>query len=95
MLMKLDTSWLLMAVATVAMLSYMISLGLDALMKGDGFGPIGNAVLITGGFFLSIYVGNWRGVRFDSLPEATMVGVGGAFGLLLVLTLAKAMLARM
>jgi hypothetical protein len=95
MLMKVDASWLMMAVATVSMLSYMISLGFDALMKGDGFGPIGNAILITGGFFLSIYVGNMQGLRFESVSEASMVGIGGAFGILLVLTLAKAALDRM
>lgn len=95
MLMKIDTSWLMMAVATVSILSYMISLGLDALMKGDGFGPIGNAILITAGFFLTIYVGNVRGFTFDSLAQATMVGIGGAFSILLVLTLAKAALNRM
>lgn len=95
MLMKLDLSWLMMAIATVAMLSYMLSLGLDALMKGDGFGPLGNAILIGGGFFLTILLGNTYGVRFRTLPEATLIGLGGAFSAFIVLTFIKAVLNRM
>lgn len=95
MLMKIDASWLMMAVAVVAILSYIFSMALDALMKGEGFGPIGNAILITGGFFLTIYIGNVRGIRFDTVSDATLVGLGGAFALLLVFTLIKAALNRM
>lgn len=95
MLTQIDTSWLLMAVSTVAILSYIISLGLDALLRGDGFGPIGNALLITGGFFASIWIVNWRGIEFETLLQATATGVAGAFGLLIVLTVAKGLLNRM
>ena len=51
MLMKLDTSWLIFALVAVTMIAYILSLGLDAAMKDDGFGAVGNAVIITAAFF--------------------------------------------
>jgi hypothetical protein len=32
------------------------AMGLDALMGREGFGPVGNAFVLTGGFFLSIFL---------------------------------------
>ncbi|MCR4265530.1 hypothetical protein [Nitratireductor sp. ZSWI3] len=94
MLMKLDTSWLLFGIAAVTMLAYLLSLGLDAVMREDGFGALGNAGIITVAFFATIYLANDHGIRFASLTEAAFAGMSGSFSALLILTFAKAILKR-
>ncbi|WP_048645119.1 hypothetical protein [Nitratireductor soli] len=94
MLMKLDTSWLLFAVAAVTMLSYLLSMALDAVMREDGFGAMGNAGIITIAFFATVYMANDYGIRFTSLMEGALAGLSGAFTALLVMTFVKAILRR-
>ena len=94
MLSKLDTPWLVFAVAAVAMLSYLFSTGLNALLREAGFGTVPNAIIMMFGFFGAIYAGNFVGMRF-SLIEGVFVGLAGAFVLLLALVLLKAALDRM
>lgn len=94
MLLGLESSWLMMVVATVAIVAYIFSLGMDALMKSDGFGPIGNAVVIGTGFFLAILSANAYGIRFDGLIPATLTGLAGAFAVFMTMALVKAGLER-
>ena len=51
MLWNLGTDWLLFTVVVVGILSFIVSMGLNAIMREDGFGATGNALIITGGFF--------------------------------------------
>ncbi|TAN01399.1 MAG: hypothetical protein EPN45_12835 [Rhizobiaceae bacterium] len=95
MLANLDLFWLVMAVAVVAIFSFIFGLALDGLMGGDGFGPIGNMVVVTGGFFLGIFLANFYGVRFYDLKVAVGAGLIGAFVSLGVLSFLKAQLGRM
>lgn len=95
MLMKLDAAWLIFALAGVAMLSYLFSIGLNALLRDDGFGVIGNALIIIAGFFGGIYLSNVYGIRFQALMPAIVHGLIGAFILLLVLVMAKLALNRL
>ena len=94
MLTRLDTTWLVFAIAAVAMLSYLFSIALDAVLGEAGFGPVGNGAIITFGFFTAIYAGNYNGIRFD-LAGGIMIGLAGAFSLLLFMVLLKATLNRM
>lgn len=95
MLWNLDTSWLLMAVAVVGLLSFLLGLALNALIGRDGFGPIGNAVIVTAGFFLGIFLANSYGLVLRDLTLATATGLTGAFVSLAMLALVKAGLAWM
>jgi hypothetical protein len=95
MLWNLDASWLMMAVATVAVLSYFFGSGLDALMREDGFGSFGNALIISGGFFASILGANQQGYNLRELHVAVLVGLTGAFVVLAALAAVKALLARL
>src|SRR5438034_9023983 len=61
MLMKLDPAWLMMAIATVSVLSYFFGAALDALRRDDRFGSFGNAIVMSRGFFLTILAANYRG----------------------------------
>lgn len=95
MLWNLETSWLLMAVAVVALLSYLLALALNAIMGSDGFGPLGNTVIVTTGFFLGIFVANSYGMVLRDLTLATAAGLTGSFVSLAMLALLKAGLNRM
>lgn len=90
MLATLGIGWLVMAVAVVGILSFILGMALDKLMGGDGFGPVGNMIVVTGGFFLSIFGANLYGYHFHDLKIAVATGLVGAFVLLGVLSLLKA-----
>ncbi|TKT75253.1 hypothetical protein [Aquamicrobium sp. LC103] len=94
MLSNLDAGWLIMAIAVVGIFSFIFSMALDAIMGRDGFGPTGNAVILTAGFFLSLFLAEWWGLRLAPLTFATAIGLGGAFVCLTLLTVLKAALDR-
>jgi uncharacterized membrane protein YeaQ/YmgE (transglycosylase-associated protein family) len=94
MLSSLDTSSLLFAVAFVAIVSLLLGTVLDGVMQDDGFGPFGNMIIITAGFFLGIFAANRWGIRFTELEVAVATGLGGASVTLLALSLAKAGIER-
>jgi hypothetical protein len=94
MIANLGFGWFVMALAVVGILSFLLSLGLDAILNREGFGAGGNAFIITVSFFLSLYALNWYGIRFRDVAEAAMMGVGGAFVTFLVLVLGKALANR-
>lgn len=95
MISNLDAGWLLMAVTVVAIFSFMIGLALDALVADDGFGAIGNMMVLTGGFFLAIVLANRYGYDFDELINGCLFGICGAFACFSTLALAKAGLSRL
>ena len=83
-----------MAVATVVVLALFFGSALDAIMREDGFGPIGNMLLFTAGFFIAVIVANTYGINLCDLKLAVGWGLGGAFTLVALLALAKAGLQR-
>ena len=95
MLSKLEPAWLMMAIGTVSVLSYYLGSGLHALMRDDGFGSFGNAIIIAGGFFLAIFAANHQGYNLRELHLAIMVGLVGALLILASLTLVRALIRRM
>ncbi|MCV3238558.1 hypothetical protein [Mesorhizobium sp. ZC-5] len=95
MLWKLDPTWLMMAVASVTVMGFFFGSIMDAIMADDGFGPFGNMILITVGFFASIFVANVHGISMGNLTFAMGTGLSGAFLTLAALALVKAGLARM
>ena len=51
MLWNLPVLWLTMAVAAVVILSFIVATALDALIRDEAFGAIGNTVVMAFGFF--------------------------------------------
>ena len=94
MIWNLEMAWLLMAVATVVVLSFFFGSALDFLMREDGFGSTGNMVIVSTGFFLGIVSANRHGYDLHEMHLAVLVGLFGAFICLGALTLLKAMIAR-
>ncbi|MEO5324827.1 hypothetical protein PV773_16030 [Mesorhizobium sp. CC13] len=95
MLWNLDPGWLMMAVAFVTVMAFFFGAALDAIMKDDGFGPIGNTVLFTAGFFGAVLLANNMGIILRDLKFAVAWGLGGAFVFISLLALLKAGIARM
>jgi hypothetical protein len=95
MIWNLETSWLLMAVATVVVLSFFFGSGLHHVMRDDGFGSGGNAAIVSIGFFLAIVGANGQGYDLHEMHRAVVVGLSGAFVCLGTMTLLKAALARL
>ncbi|MCX8567817.1 MULTISPECIES: hypothetical protein [Hyphomicrobiales] len=94
MLWNLDPGWLMMAVAFVAVMAFFFGAALDAIMKEDGFGPTGNMLLFTAGFFGAVIVANSYGISLRDLKLAVAWGLGGAFVFISLLALLKAAAAR-
>jgi hypothetical protein len=94
MLWDVDIGWLLMAFGTVAGISYMLALTMESSIGREGFGPFGNAGLITTGFFLGILSANYQGVSFSELKYALMVGMVGSFALMLFMFVLRGVWAR-
>ncbi|RWB58064.1 hypothetical protein [Mesorhizobium sp.] len=95
MLLHLGTTWLLFAVATVAVFGFFFGTALDAIMKDDGFGSTGNTLLFTLGFFVAVMVANEHGIGFKDIRLAVAWGLSGAFVFISVMALIKAGLARL
>ena len=80
MIWNLDAGWLMMAVATVAVLAFFFGSALDALMREDGFGSTGNMLIFT----RRLLPGDHRRQPAGHTTCATsssrsLVGLGGAF----------------
>jgi len=95
MLLELETTWIVLAFAVVAILSYIVGVFFDTLMHDDGFGATGNMLVMTGGFYAAVIGANVRGIRFDTLGTGAAAGLAGAFAAMTLLALAKAALARL
>jgi hypothetical protein len=94
MLWNVGTGWLVLAITVVVILSFILALGLDAVMGKDGFGATGNLIIISTGFFMGILVANMLGYRLADLSAATMTGLAGAFVSLFTLASLKLILNR-
>ncbi len=95
MLWNIEPGWLLLAVTSVAILSFIVATALNALLGPEGFGATGNAVIITIGFFGGIYGANMLGRRLTDVQAAITTGLGGAFLLLAALVMLKAAMRRL
>jgi hypothetical protein len=94
MLSQLDQGWLLIAIATIAILSFLLGLLSDVLMREDAFGPIGNGIIIGLGFFLGVVLPQHLGFTIDGIGMAMTAGLAGSIAVLAVLTLIKASFER-
>ncbi|MHB2267849.1 hypothetical protein [Aliihoeflea sp. PC F10.4] len=95
MLMNLSFIWMALAVASVVILSFALGLLLDAVVGEDGFGAVGNAIVLTAGFFLTIAVFNHFGQIFHDLRLGIVYGTAGACAAIIALAGLKAIATRL
>ena len=89
MIWNLDSGWLMMTVASVAVMAFFFGAALDAIMREDGFGPTGNMALFTVGFFAAVVLANSYGIVLRDLKLAVAYGLCGAFTLVSTLAFVK------
>lgn len=94
MIWNLGFGWLVMMIGCVTILAFILAMALDALMGREGFGPVGNAFVLTCGFFLSIYLFNIYGYNLSDMKWGAGAGIMGAFVGITSLALVKGMLSR-
>lgn len=95
MLLNLGFMWLAMAGATVAIVSFILAIALNAVGGEEGFGATGNAAVMVTGFFAGIYIANMLGYRLADVRQGIPVGVGSAFALFGFLVVLKAVMRRL
>lgn len=89
MLGKLDMTFLMMAVASIGMLSFFIGNAVHHLVKDDAYGVIGNTGIIFAGFVATIEYGNRIGLKFRDLDDLFFYGLAGSCVILIVLSMFK------
>ncbi|WP_157018804.1 hypothetical protein [Mesorhizobium xinjiangense] len=94
MIANLGVFWLIMAMGTVAILSFILSLALDAIIGQDGVGGVGGMILMTGGFFGGLYGLNHFGMRFRDIQDGAVAGMACALAAFAVILLGKAVVRR-
>lgn len=86
---KLDFAYLLLALAVIGMLSFLIGNAINNILKQDAYGVIGNTLIMASGFIITVEYAPRFGLRVNALDEAVFAGLGGAFAILLVLSVGK------
>lgn len=94
MLWNLSLLWMLIAGGTVFGISYMLALMMESSIARQGYGPLVNAFVISGGFFGAIYYANLKGIRLGDLEMALTWGGAGAAGLFLSMIVVRAIALR-
>lgn len=95
MLSNIDTTSLTVALIALMAVALVFGTVLNAIVRENGFGPVGNAVLFAAGFAGAAYLAESYRIAGADFRLVTAWGIGGAFLLFSVLALAKAGLARL
>jgi hypothetical protein len=95
MYLFLDTTTQIYLFFVVAILSFFISNAMDGVLGEDGFGLLGNQIIIMAGFYLGLLVARHYHFPLSDFANMAVAGLTGAFVSLLVLSISKAILARM
>lgn len=95
MFLPVDASTQFYLFFMVAVLAFFLASAMDGVLGGDGFGIIGNQVIIMSGFYLGWFVARLYGFPITSFVNIVIVGLIGAFAALVALSVLKAILARL
>lgn len=94
MFFSLDTSTQLFLFTSVILLSYFIASAMDGVMGQDGFGQLGNQLIVVSGFYLGVWTAHYYQFPVRDFTNAVIAGLCGAFVILLFMSLLKALLNR-
>lgn len=95
MLSHIDITTLTVALIALMAVALVFGTVLNAIVRENGFGPVGNAVLFAAGFVGTTYLAGSYGIAPADFRLMVAWGLGGAFLLFSVLALAKAGLGRL
>lgn len=94
MLAHLDTQTLVAITFAIAVSGYFLGAAMDGVLQGDGFGTIGNMVVMMAGAFIGLQVSPMIEVPLDPTVTQGVAAVSGAFIFLALLATIKGLLAR-
>jgi hypothetical protein len=95
MFVVLDTTTQIYLFFAVGILSFFIANTMDGVLGDDGFGILGNQMIVMAGFYLGLLVAKHYHFPLRDFAHMAVAGLTGAFVSLLVLSISKAILARM
>jgi hypothetical protein len=95
MYLVLDTTTQIYLFFAVAILSFFIASSMDGVLGEDGFGVMGNQVIVMAGFYLGLILAKRFHFPLYDPVNVAVAGLVGAFVSLLILSISKAILARM
>lgn len=72
MLWQLSLTEWLQSFAFIASLSYILGWFANGILHSNGFGHVGNWLVILAGSYLGLYVYNLQGYRIESEPNWTL-----------------------
>lgn len=85
----------LIALCAVAVISVVFGSILNAILQEDGFGPVGNALILLVGFYISVVVAKSQGLPMRDITLAMATGLGGGFACFALLALLKGGITRL
>lgn len=91
MLSFLDTELFIALVAIVCIMSFFVGTFMHGLLEADGFGPLGNMMLLVAGTLLGFYFCDMY-IYGNNPVYFALVGISGGFLCLAICSLSKAML---
>jgi hypothetical protein len=85
----------LIAMCAVAVISIVFGAILNAILADDGFGPVGNAVVLMAGFYVAVFAAKWQGMPIRDTTFAMATGMGGGFACFALLAILKGGITRL
>lgn len=94
MLADMDMTVLMIVVLALGAAGFFTGLAMDGVLQEDGFGVVGNMLILVFGALIGVQYGSTVRLPLDALTADAVRGVSGAFVCLTALALIKNMLSR-
>lgn len=94
MFLQLDMSTQLFLFTTIALASFFLATAMDGVLGVDGFGVIGNQIILVIGFYLGVSLGHYYGYNIRDFKIGVIAGLIGSFVIMFLLSIIKALLNR-
>ncbi len=94
MFLQLDISTQLFLFTTIALAGFFLAYAMNSVLGVDGFGLIGNQIILILGFYLGVSLGHHYGYNIKDFKIGVIAGLIGSFVVMLLLSIIKAFLNR-
>lgn len=92
---EMDTSTLMVFGLVLAACGFFGGLAMNGVLEGDGFGVVGNMVILIAGALIGIYLGSAVRLPLEAMTADAVRAVSGGFVCLTTLALLKNLLSRL
>ena len=91
----MDTQTQLFLFTSILLCSFFLANAMHGVLGQDGFGVIGNLIVIATGFYIGLWLGRYYGLSIRIFEIGVLAGLTGSFMSLLSLSVMKALLNRL